>query len=164
MKIAVTHDNGTVFQHFGHTEEFKVYEVQDGAVTSSRIVGTQGQGHGALAAFLNALGVDTLICGGIGAGARQALAGAGVRLYGGVKGNADDAVRALLDGTLSWNPAAKRPSDPHECGSDGRFLILVYSRAKRAAPPFCPQRPFSRMDSRYSDGERPVSLLKLLEK
>ena len=106
MKIAVTHDNGTVFQHFGHTEEFKVYEVQDGAVTSSRIVGTQGQGHGALAAFLNALGVDTLICGGIGAGARQALAGAGVRLYGGVKGNADDAVRALLDGNLSWNPDA----------------------------------------------------------
>ena len=127
MKIAVTHDNGTVFQHFGHTEEFKVYEVQDGAVTSSRIVGTQGQGHGALAAFLNALGVDTLICGGIGAGARQALAGAGVRLYGGVKGNADDAVRALLDGNLSWNPdaACDHHGQGHEhhhgdCGSHGQ--------------------------------------------
>ena len=127
MKIAVTHDNGTVFQHFGHTEEFKVYEVQDGAVTSSRIVGTQGQGHGALAAFLNALGVDTLICGGIGAGARQALAGAGVRLYGGVKGNADDAVRALLDGNLSWNPdaACDLHGQGHEhhhgdCGSHGQ--------------------------------------------
>ena len=74
MKIAVTYENGQVFQHFGHTAQFKIYEVQDGQVASSQVVDTNGSGHGALAGFLKAQGVDTLICGGIGGGARQALA------------------------------------------------------------------------------------------
>ena len=74
MKIAVTFDNGTVFQHFGHTEQFKIYETENGKIVSSRIISTDGQGHGALAAFLSANGVDTLICGGIGGGAQMALA------------------------------------------------------------------------------------------
>ena len=64
MKIAVTYENGQVFQHFGHTAQFKIYEVQDGQVASSQVVDTNGSGHGALAGFLNAQGVDTLICGG----------------------------------------------------------------------------------------------------
>ena len=104
MKIAVTYENGEVFQHFGHTEQFKVYEVNDGKVTESHIVDTNGQGHGALAGFLTDLQVDTLICGGIGAGAQNALAEAGIQLYGGVSGSADDAVKALAAGTLSYNP------------------------------------------------------------
>ena len=44
MKIAVTYDNGMVFQHFGHTEQFKVYDVEDGAVRASRVVDTNGSG------------------------------------------------------------------------------------------------------------------------
>ena len=47
---------------------------------------------------------DTLICGGIGYGAQVALAEAGIRLYGGVTGNADDAVRAFLAGDLAYDP------------------------------------------------------------
>lgn len=70
MKIAVTYENGQVFQHFGHTERFKLYEVEDGAVTASQVVDTAGSGHGALAGFLRERGVQTLICGGIGGGAR----------------------------------------------------------------------------------------------
>ena len=100
MKIAVTYENGQVFQHFGHTEQFKVYDVQNGAVVSSQIVDTNGTGHGALAGFLKSLGVEALICGGIGGGARAALAEAGVTLYPGASGAADDQVAALLAGTL----------------------------------------------------------------
>ena len=74
MKIAVTYENGQVFQHFGHTEAFKVYEVEDGKVISSEVIGTEGHGHGALAGFLAGKGVKTLICGGLGGGARVALA------------------------------------------------------------------------------------------
>ena len=70
MKIAVTYENGQVFQHFGHTEQFKIYEAAEGKVVSARVVETGGSGHGALAGFLRGLGVDTLICGGIGGGAR----------------------------------------------------------------------------------------------
>ena len=77
MKIAVTYENGEIFQHFGHTEQFKIYDVDNGKVVSSQVVDTNGSGHGALAGFLKALNVDMLICGGIGGGAREALAGAG---------------------------------------------------------------------------------------
>ena len=104
MKIAVTYENGQVFQHFGHTEQFKIYEIANGKVAGSSVVDTNGSGHGALAGFLQQHGVDTLICGGIGGGARTALDQAGIRLYGGVSGSADQAVADLLAGTLSYDP------------------------------------------------------------
>ena len=73
MKIAVPYENGQIFQHFGHTAQFKLYEVENNAVVSSQIVDTNGSGHGALAGFLSAQGVNLLICGGIGGGAQAAL-------------------------------------------------------------------------------------------
>lgn len=66
MKIAVTYENGEVFQHFGHTETFKVYEVEDGKILSSEIIGSDGNGHEALAGLLANQRIDVLICGGIG--------------------------------------------------------------------------------------------------
>ena len=84
MKIAVTYENGQVFQHFGHCENFKLYEVEDGKVVSSEVLGSDGQGHGALATLLGANNVDVLICGGIGGGAKMALAEANIELYPGV--------------------------------------------------------------------------------
>ena len=104
MKIAVTYENGQIFQHFGHTAQFKIYDIEDNKVVSAMVMDTLGSGHGALAGFLQALGVDTLICGGIGGGAQVALREAGILLYGGVSGDADAAVNALLDGSLLFNP------------------------------------------------------------
>lgn len=104
MKVAVTYENGNVFPHFGHTEQFKVYEIEEGKVSEVQVVQTNGSGHGALAGMLKTLQVDTLICGGIGVGAQTALAEAGIRLYGGVSGSADEAVEALLAGNLSFDP------------------------------------------------------------
>lgn len=124
MRIAVTYENGEIFQHFGHTEEFKVYDVKDGKVVASEVVNTNGQGHGALAGVLTALKADVLICGGIGGGAQMALAAAGIKLYGGVSGSADAAVEALLAGNLDYNPAVKcnhhgEHSEGHTCGEHG---------------------------------------------
>jgi predicted Fe-Mo cluster-binding NifX family protein len=105
MKIAVTYENGRIFQHFGHTEQFKIYEVEDGIVTRSAVMSTNGSGgHGALAGLLAGMDVDVLLCGGIGGGARQALDMAGIRLCGGVSGEADQAVRDFLAGKLVYNP------------------------------------------------------------
>ena len=92
MKIAVTYDNGNIFQHFGKTENFKVYEVEDNQVVSSEVIGSNGTGHGALAGLLSEQGVDVLICGGIGGGAQAALAEAGVELCSGAEGDVDAAV------------------------------------------------------------------------
>ena len=116
MKIAVTYEQGKIFQHFGHTEQFKIYTVEEGRVSDAQVEDTQGSGHGALAGFLGALGVDTLICGGIGAGAQAALAEAGIRLYGGVSGDADQAVNALLAGKLDFDPNARCDHHDHEHG------------------------------------------------
>lgn len=104
MKIAVTYENEQIFQHFGHCEAFKLYEVEDGKVVSSQVVGTGGSGHEALAVFLKNLGAGTLICGGIGGGARTALAQAGIKLYPGASGSADEAVDAFLKGNLDYDP------------------------------------------------------------
>ena len=124
MKIAVTYDNGQIFQHFGHTETFKIYEVENGRVVSSAVTGTGGSGHGALAALLQGQGVDALICGGIGGGAKTALAQAGVTLYGGVSGSADQAVEDLLAGRLSFNPdvmcSHHGEHHGHDCGGPHR--------------------------------------------
>lgn len=119
MKIAVTYENGQIFQHFGHTAQFKVYEVADGKIVDAKVVDTNGSGHGALAGFLMQQGVDTLICGGIGGGAQVALAQAGIRLYGGVSGEADAAVIALLAGNLGYNPNVHCDHHDHEHGEGG---------------------------------------------
>ena len=117
MKIAVTYADGMIFQHFGHTASFKLYEVENNEIKSAEVVDTNGSGHGALAGFLTAHGVDCLICGGIGGGAQTALADAGIKLYGGVSGDADDAVEALLAGKLSFNPNVRCNHHHHEHGN-----------------------------------------------
>lgn len=125
MKIAVTYENGNVFPHFGHTEQFKIYEIDNNKIADSKVVNTNGSGHGALAGLLSELKVDTLICGGIGMGAQNALNEAGIKLYGGVSGRADDAVDALLSGTLAYDPDVRcnhhdheHHDEGHHCGED----------------------------------------------
>lgn len=120
MRIAVAYEDGNVFQHFGHTERFKVYDVEDGKIALATTVNTNGSGHGALADILQKCGVDTLICGGIGAGAKRALAEAGIALYGGVSGSADQAAEDLLAGKLNYNPAVEcEHHSEHHHGSCG---------------------------------------------
>lgn len=126
MRIAVTYENGQIFQHFGHSQAFKIYDVNDGKITGSNVVSTNGNGHGALAGFLSMNMVDTVICGGIGDGAKTALSEAGIRLYGGVSGDADAAVDALLSGTLVYIPDIQcshhghgHGENGHSCGSHG---------------------------------------------
>lgn len=120
MKIAVTYDNGAIFQHFGRTESFKVYEVEDGKIISSEVIGSNGIGHGALAGLLADQSVDVLICGGIGGGAQSALEEAGVELCAGASGDADQAVDAYLKGELvstGANCDHHHHEDGHSCGS-----------------------------------------------
>ena len=120
MKIAVTYDNGEIFQHFGKTESFKVYEVEDNKVVSSEVIGSNGTGHGALAGLLAEQGVNVLICGGIGGGAQTALTEAGIEMVAGAQGNTDDVVEAYLKGELvstGANCDHHHHEEGHSCGS-----------------------------------------------
>lgn len=116
MRIAVPFENGQIFQHFGHTEKFKIYEIENGAVASAAVMNTNGSGHGALAGLLGNLGVEVLICGGIGGGAQSALAQVGIKIFGGVSGSADEAVASYLSGSLAYDPNAKCDHHSHEHG------------------------------------------------
>ena len=124
MKIAVTYDNGNVFQHFGKTEFFKVYEVENGQVISSEVISSNGEGHSALAKLLSGELVNVLICGGIGDGAQSALSGVGVLVCSGAEGDADQAVEAYLRGELvscgvNCDHHGEGHHGDHACGEHG---------------------------------------------
>lgn len=119
MKIAVTYNNGEVFQHFGRTEEFKIYEVEDGKVVSSEIVGSDGAGHEALAGVLEGYDINVLICGGMGSGAHMALEEAGIEVCAGASGDADEAVTQYLKGELESTGVNCNHHDKEEGGACG---------------------------------------------
>ena len=122
MRIAVTYENGQVFQHFGRTETFKLYDVEDNKVINSAVIGSNGAGHGALATLLDEYDIDVLICGGIGGGAQMALAEVGIKLVSGATGDVDKAVEAYLKGELvsvGVNCCHHEHDEGHTCGNHG---------------------------------------------
>ena len=117
MKIAVTYDNGEVFQHFGRTENFKVYEIEDNKVISSEVISSNGVGHCALAGVLADRNVKALICGGIGGGAINALTEAGIEVCSGASGDTDKAVEDYLNGKLiDAGQTCAHHGEGHTCG------------------------------------------------
>ncbi len=119
MRIATTYENGEIFQHFGHTAQFKLYDFEGDKLVNEQVLDTNGSGHGALAGILCAAKVEALICGGIGMGAKMALAEAGIKLYPGVKGSADEAAKALAAGKLAYDPDAHCDHHEHHGGECG---------------------------------------------
>ena len=115
MKIAVPYSDGQVFQHFGKSEQFKIYDTIDDEIISSEIVDTSGSGHSALADFLKEKGAGVLICGGIGVGAVTALQNAGIQILGGAEGEADKCVEEFLGGRLHFG-ASGCASCSSSCG------------------------------------------------
>lgn len=117
MKVAVPYDNGQVFPHFGKTEAFKYYNVENGTITPGDVIGTGGTGHEALASLLAGNGVDLVICGGLGEGAMNALAESGIQVITGAEGSADDAVASWLAGDLTGSEAnCSHHEEGHSCG------------------------------------------------
>ena len=106
MKLAVPYEDGQVFQHFGKTKQFKIYDVAQGKVGFSMVVSAAGGGHGALAGFLRMLGISVVLCGGIGPGAVQTLHSLDIPPIAGVSGEADQAVQDFVDGKLAENTEA----------------------------------------------------------
>lgn len=121
MKIAIPYEYSQVFQHFGRSAQFKIYDAENGLILSSEVVSTNGQGHGALVGFLVQHQVNVVLCGGVGAGAQAALAQAGIQLFGGISGSADAAAADYLAGRLVFDPNAHCNHHAHEaehaCGS-----------------------------------------------
>ena len=107
MKIAVTYEAGDIFQHFGHSKQLKFYEIKGKEIVNSEIIDIEGTGHGAICEILKENNVDTLICGGLGSGARALLEENNIKIYPGVIGNADISIRDFLNGNLNYHSEAK---------------------------------------------------------
>lgn len=116
-KIAVTYDNGKVYQHFGMALNVKIYEVEDGKIVSTEIIEMKAAGHSMIAVVLFTNNVNVLICGNIKPGAAEGIAISGIELFAGVEGDADAAVEAYINGTLKHNPDALTVNET--CGHDG---------------------------------------------
>jgi len=113
MKVAITHEDGMIFQHFGKSQEFKIYDIENGKVISSEVIPTGDAGHCALASFLQGHGVGAVICGGLGMGARNALSSCGIAVYGGNSGSCDEAANAFASGYLAQNDEANCSCHDH---------------------------------------------------
>ena len=122
MKIAVTYENGNVFQHFGRTQLFKIYDVEGKEIKKTVLYGSNGAGHGALVGVLMEAGANVLICGGLGQGAMNALIEAGIEVIAGATGNTDENVKAYLEGNLvstGSNCHHHNHDENHKCGDHG---------------------------------------------
>ncbi|MBC8570329.1 NifB/NifX family molybdenum-iron cluster-binding protein [Zongyangia hominis] len=126
MKLAITTENNQVFQHFGKTKTFTVYTVEDGEIKGKGLLSAGDAGHSALVDVLRGAGVELLICGGIGQGAKDALTAAGLSFISGAAGDVDAVVRAYLAGELHDDPTAQcnhhhghGHEEGHTCGSHG---------------------------------------------
>ncbi len=118
MKVAVTYENGNVFQHFGKTAQFLVADIEGEDVRNEQLFSTNGSGHGALAVLLKQWGVDTLICGGIGQGAVNALSAQGITIVRGVNMDARMALQAFARQALQDHPDVLCTHHDHEEGHD----------------------------------------------
>ena len=122
MKVAISYKDNMIFEHFGKSESFKIYTIENGEILNSEVIDTNGTGHEALALFLKDLGVDVVICGGIGDGAISALNNAGIEIISGISGEADEAARKLaLDNLESQGGHCDHHDheDEEGCGSCG---------------------------------------------
>lgn len=117
MKIAVTCVDGEVFQHFGHCPSFLICDVEAGKIVNSTMVDSSGSGCGALAGFLANLGVEVVICGGIGGGAKNHLSAFGLQVLPGASGNALAQVESYIEGTLNYDPDSEchHHDENHQC-------------------------------------------------
>ena len=119
MKIAVTYEKGEVFQHFGKTEQLKIYEIDQNKIINTNIIDTNGQGHGVLCDLLKNNNVDILLCGGLGTGAKNMLEENNIKVFAGVKGNTDKNVEDYLANKLEYDNEYKcnhhHHGEDHDC-------------------------------------------------
>ncbi|MBR7107617.1 MAG: dinitrogenase iron-molybdenum cofactor biosynthesis protein [Lentisphaeria bacterium] len=121
MKIAVTCENHMVFQHFGHTPGFAIFEAEENRIISEKQLSSGDSGHGALATLLAAENVDVLICGGIGGGAINALSNAGIKVIGGAEGDVRSVAVAFINDVLqvreNFHCNHHHHGEGHTCGN-----------------------------------------------
>ncbi len=116
MKLAIAYENGAVFQHFGKTAEFIMFDIQDGKIAGEEILDCNGVSHCALIDLLAEQGVDELIVGGMGAHAVEKCAANNITPHLGVQGDVRQVAQQLIEGTLEATGSVCSEEHSHHHG------------------------------------------------
>lgn len=100
MKIAVASEGNMVTQHFGHCENFNIFHSENSEIIKKETVANPGHIPGFLPKYLNDLGVNVIISGGMGGGAVDIFNENNIEVIVGATGDAETAVKAYLNGEL----------------------------------------------------------------
>lgn len=100
IKIAVASENEKVTEHFGYCTNFNIFEIESDKIVKQYSVGNPGHKPGFLPNYLNQLGINTIISGGMGGGAITIFNEKNICVVIGASGNAKEAVESYLAGTL----------------------------------------------------------------
>ncbi|MGI6778105.1 MAG: NifB/NifX family molybdenum-iron cluster-binding protein [Acetivibrionales bacterium] len=117
IKIAVASDNDMVTEHFGHCSNFNIFEAEDNQIVKSESIPNPGHRPGFLPNFLNDMGVNVIISGGMGGGAIEIFNEKGIEVIVGASGNAKATVEAYLKGSLESTGSICHEHQHHDkCG------------------------------------------------
>jgi predicted Fe-Mo cluster-binding NifX family protein len=118
IKIAVASENEMVTEHFGHCANFNIFETENGQIVKSESIANPGHTPGFLPNFLNDLGVNVVISGGMGGGAIDIFNEKGIEVIVGASGYAKAAVEAYIAGALKSTGSVCHEHQHHgECGN-----------------------------------------------
>ena len=120
MRIAVASENEMVTGHFGHCSNFNIFDADNGKIVKSSSVANPGHKPGFLPNYLNGLGVNVIISGGMGAGAINIFNEKDIEVITGASGNAKAAAEAYLEGKLkSTGSVCHEHQHRGECSDHG---------------------------------------------
>jgi len=118
MKIAVASEGNMVTEHFGHCEGFLIFETEKDKIIQSEMVANPGHRPGFLPNFLNDLGVNVIISGGMGGGAIEIFNEKNIEVIVGASGEAKTAAESYLKGELkSTGSVCHEHQHSDECGN-----------------------------------------------
>ena len=115
MKIAIPTREGRVDDHFGHCDHYTIFTIEEGEVVATQTLpAPQGCGcKSGIAGVLAEMGVEVMLAGNMGQGAKNVLERNGIRVVRGCSGSVDVLVQTYLRGFVFDNGQA---CDHHECG------------------------------------------------
>ena len=118
MKIAVASEGSMVTEHFGHCESFSIFETEGNQISKIENVPNPGHRPGFLPNFLNEMGVNVIISGGMGGGAIEIFNEKNIEVIVGASGSARTAAEQYLKGELkSTGSVCHEHQHIGECGN-----------------------------------------------
>ena len=101
MRIAVPSNGRNICAHFGHCENFNIFDTKEGQIAAENSVPNPGHKPGFLPNFLGDLGVAVIIAGGMGGSAAEIFGQRNIQVITGAQGDARKAAEAYSRGELN---------------------------------------------------------------